>query len=372
MFIIHQQKQMMFLFVLLLSSINFTLTLDFKGMTFVGDRYCSEVSFTDPLALQSLENLRNTGTNYIALVVTEYQDYANSTEIYPIYENFIKTSYYTHKTETIEGIKIIIKKAHDLGMKVMLKPHIDLSKEKNYDTVWRGDIGGFRTELDWQKWFASYEKMILKYAELSEETKAEMLSVSCELISVNSRDKEWREIIKKIREVYHGSLISSANHSGEENSKTWWDVLDYIGVDAYYMGGDLQGNQKSIDSQLDNISNILEELSKQWKKDVIITEYGFCSGKCKINDRSYKPNLTDHYLQAYFYERSLYKFQQKKFIKGIFFWAWNTDPNMGGRKDHCITPQHKMAEAVLTSYYGGNTGKFTEKLSGEVKCKCTI
>ncbi len=257
-------------------------------------------------------------------------------------------------------------------MKVMMKPHIDLSKEPNFDSIWRGDIGGFKSESDWNKWFTSYEKMIIKYATLSKELKVEMFSVSCELISVNHRDNEWRQIIKNIRDVYKGALVSSANHSGEENSKTWWDALDYIGVDAYYMGGDLRSNQKTIDKSLDDIMDNLESLSKKWKKDVIITEYGFCSGKCKINDRSYVPNLTDHYLQAYFYERSIYKFSQKNFIKGIFFWAWNTDPNSGGRNDHCITPQHKVAEAVMTSYYGGNVGTFTETLSDKAKCKCTI
>ncbi|MCQ2819839.1 MAG: glycosyl hydrolase [archaeon] len=360
-------------YFLLLSLFNISLcTLTMKGMTFVGDRYCSEVPFTDPLAIESLNNLKSTGCNYIALVVTEYQDYADSTEIYPIYENYIKTPYYIHKTETIEGIKKIVNEAHRLSMKVMMKPHIDLSKEPNYDAIWRGDIGGFSNEEDWEKWFASYEKMILKYAKLSQELNVEMLSVSCELINVNHRDENWRAIIKKIREVYKGSLVSSANHSGEETSKNWWDVLDYIGVDAYYIGGDIRGIQKDFDSHLEEVMNTLESLSKRWNKQVIITEYGICSGRCMINNRNHKPTLTDHYLQAYFYERSLYLFSKKSFIEGIFWWSWNTDPNTGGLKDHCITPQHKMAQAVMTNYYGGNIGSFTGKPKGEPKCLCTI
>lgn len=347
-------------------------SFEMKGMTFVGDRYCSEVSFNDPLAIESLTNLRNTGVNYIALVVTEYQDKADSTEIYPIYENYINTPYYTHKTESIEGIKTIVNKAHQLGMRVMMKPHIDLAKESNYHIIWRGDIGNFPNEMDYEKWFSSYEKMIIKYAKLSEELKCEMLSISCELVNMNDREKEWRNIIKKIREVYHGKLVASANHSGEEISKNYWDDLDYIGVDAYYIGGDLKRNQKDIDNQLDKIISKLESLSQKWNKNVIITEYGFCSGKCKINDRSYIPTLTDHYLQGYFYERSIYKFNQHKFIKGIFFWAWNTDPNSGGIKDHCITPQHKIAEAVLMNNFGGRLSSFNENVNAEPKCKCTI
>ena len=37
-----------------------------------------------------------------------------------------------------------------------------------------------------------------------------------------------------MRDVYSGKLTSSANWGGEEFSKSWWDAVDYIGVDAYY------------------------------------------------------------------------------------------------------------------------------------------
>ena len=59
-------------------------------MTFVGDRYCPDFDFNSPEALLSLQKLRNTGANYIALVITEFQDYTSSTEIYPLYKDFIK------------------------------------------------------------------------------------------------------------------------------------------------------------------------------------------------------------------------------------------------------------------------------------------
>jgi len=40
-----------------------------------------------------------------------------------------------------------------------------------------------------------------------------------------------------VREVFSGELTSSANWGGEESTKNWWDVVDYIGVDAYYGNG---------------------------------------------------------------------------------------------------------------------------------------
>ena len=353
-------------------SLTLCINIEFKGITYVGDRYCPEVSMDDPLALESLKNLKNTGANWIAIVVTEYQDYANSLEIYPIYENFPKNDYYTYKTETIEALTVAINKSHELGLKVLLKPHIDLSKEPNYHSVWRGNIGGFGSEENIKKWFDSYEKMLTKYAKLGEELKVEMFSISCELISVNRYDTYWRNIIANLRKIFTGKLISSANHSGEEYSKTYWDALDYIGVDAYYINAHTVASDTDLDSRFDNILDSLENLSKQFNKDVIITEIGRCSGNCQINNRNIVPKYTDFYVQGYFYERFIQRFSNRPFIKGYFWWAWNTDPNTGGFDDHCITPQMKPAEYVLRKYYGGNINAIKYVPNGEPKCLCTI
>jgi hypothetical protein len=113
------------------------LEIEFKGISFIGNKYCPEVPYDSPLALLSLEKLRETGANWVAIVVTEYQDYTNSTEVYPIYENYPKNDYYTYKTETKKGLKKLINHAKNLNLSVLLKPHIDLAKEPNYNTVWR-------------------------------------------------------------------------------------------------------------------------------------------------------------------------------------------------------------------------------------------
>ena len=347
--------------------------IGFKGVTFVGDRYCPEVSFEDPLAMESLHNLKNTGANYVAIVVTEYQDYINSTEIYPVYKDYPKNDYYTYKTESIKGIIKVINEAHRLGMKVMLKPHVDVLKEKKYDSVWRGNI--YCTKNTCQQWFDSYWNMMEKYVKLSEELGVEMISVSCELISTSSKEEYWRELIAKIRKIYRGKLVSSANHDGEEFNKKWWDVLDYIGVDAYYFSdhtarqGYLKGN---FNVTVENIAKKLQVLSAKFNKDIIITEIGFCSGVCKINDRTYVPKPIDLDRQRYLYETFIKVLSEKPFIKGFFFWAWNTDPNTGGEEDHCITPQWKGAEKVLYQLYGGDITKFQSKPKGSPKCLCTI
>ncbi len=342
-------------------------------MTFVGDKYCPFVNYSDPLALESLTRLKETGANWVAIVVTEYQDYTNSTEIYPLYDNYIKNDYFIYKTETLGGLENVIKKAKELGLKVMLKPHIDLSREKDYLVVWRGNIGEpFTEKAQWQKWFDSYEKFIIKYAILAEKLKVEMFSVSCELIAASKMDEFWRNIIKQIRSVYSGLLTDSANHDGEEFDKTWWDELDFIGVDAYYLpmkNDELEFSESNWDQVLLDAVKKLKDLSKKFNKDVIITEVGFCSGNCRREERVL---LKDHYMQAYFYERFIRIFSEQPFIKGYFWWAWNSDPYFGGNDDMCISPQNKLSEYVVRKFYGGDTSKVEYPSDKRAVCPCTI
>jgi len=356
-------------------------------MTFVGDKYCPEVSYEDPLALDSISNIAKTGANWIAIVVTEYQDYTNSTQIYPLINTTKHNDYFTFKTETPKGIENVINHAHRLGMKVMLKPHIDLTEEKN-KLIWRGNIGeDFKTEEQWLAWFESYNQFIVKYAKMAQALNVDMFSLSCELIVVSRRDDLWRNIIKNVRGVYSGVLTDSANHDGEEFEKTWWDEMDYIGVDAYYLSiktKDYTTNLTTMEQQLTKVAEKLEKLSKKYKKDVIITEVGFCSGNCERNETA---TIYQQYMQAEFYDIFMKVFNRYDFIKGYFWWAWNSDPNFGNLEESCISPQHKFSEQVLKKYYVekevrnskqsiiSNYIDYNNYLSvpkGTAKCICTI
>lgn len=51
-------------------------------------------------------------------------------DIHPVYEP-INLAYYIHNTATIDNLTRVINAAHELGMRVMLKPHIDLYADRN-------------------------------------------------------------------------------------------------------------------------------------------------------------------------------------------------------------------------------------------------
>ena len=131
----------------------------------------------------------------------------------------------------------------------------------------------------------------------------------------------------------------------------------------------LNFSQENFDQILLDAVQKLKVLSEKFKKDVIITEVGFCSGNCR---RDEKVLLKDHYLQAYFYERFIKIFSAQPFIKGYFWWAWNSDPYFGGSEDMCISPQNKLSEYIVRKYYGGKTKDVNYKTDKKAICPCTI
>src|SRR5690606_24986182 len=79
------------------------------------------------------------GANWIAVIVKCYQDTLTSTEI--DCEN-------DERTATDDDLRHVIEQAHELGLQVMLKPHIDLTVMENSSTG-RFQIGFGSDETAW-------------------------------------------------------------------------------------------------------------------------------------------------------------------------------------------------------------------------------
>jgi len=78
-------------------------------------------NYSHPDADLSLANLASTGANWIGLIVTGYQDTITSTTI-------ITTS----ATPTDADLIHVVTEAHGRGLKVMLKPHVDLLHDDDH------------------------------------------------------------------------------------------------------------------------------------------------------------------------------------------------------------------------------------------------
>jgi len=292
----------------------------------------------------------------------------------------VQSHYYEFVTLPDEEVRQGIQDAKALGLKVMLKPHIDLLRNnKPSGEYWRGDIGGcpdwgsqknqpFSAE-QWDAWFVSYGGFLLPYAEMAQQEGVDMLSINCELYCANRQATRWRELTSRVRTVYAGAL-TVAQMSGHAKEISWWDAVDVIGIDAYYNLN--WGTLAELVESWKPYIELAQELHKNFSRPVVYTEVGFCSGNCK---RDHRPSEKAYADQALDYESTFLAFRgHEDWFLGGFWWNWNTDPGSFNSDDDCLTPQQKPSEDVLRKYYRATKGKPSPlgvaQCMGYGKCTC--
>ncbi|MEO1256689.1 MAG: hypothetical protein AAFY41_17640, partial [Bacteroidota bacterium] len=197
---------------------------------------------------------------------------------------------------------------------------------------------------------------ILNHAVKADSMNAEILCIGTEY-RIPSRDRPefWRNLIQKVREVYSGKITYAANWDNYEYI-TWWDAVDYIGIDAYFplVAGD-QPSMGEIKAGWDPIKEKLASFSSKWKKKILFTEYGFQSvngaaGKhWEVNKIKENENMK---LQADAYEATFQALTGEDWWIGGFFWKWHVTTKTGDWANLEWTPQGKPAENVIASWYG--------------------
>ncbi len=290
----------------------------------------------------SLAHLTETGANWISLIVTCYQDNLGSTRISA-----------GESTPTDADLIHALGQAYALGLKVMLKPHLDLSNDPSH---WRGQIGqAYTSESEWSEWFASYRAFIEHYADLATAYGADQFCIGCELEGTTHRAADWRAVVAGVRSRYAGPLIYAGNHSGEEVGMTWWDAVDILGVDAYYpLSTKPNPTLEELKAAWKPHVSSLASLSAKWQKPLILTEIGYRS----IDGTAMYPwdwqiqGKVDLQEQADCYQAAFESVYREPWFAGIYWWSWSPDPLEGGPDDEGYSPHDKPAEEILKTWFG--------------------
>ncbi len=153
------------------------------------------------------------------------------------------------------------------------------------------------------------------------------------------------------------SLASTAPFPhGEEKRITWWDAVDYIGIQAYYKlttkNDPTVGELKEAWVKNGHIA-LLEDLSRRFNKPIIFTEIGYRSidGTNKQPANSTKVATIDLQEQADCYQAALEVLWGKPWLAGMFWWQWRAEAGLGGPNDTNAYPNGKPAEEVLKKFY---------------------
>ncbi len=308
-------------------------------------------AFAEPQTSTSLLKLRRqVNPSWIGLNVPWFMANKNSTNI----------SRYEGAGGTVNDARLLetIRKAKDLGFKVKVHLIVD-----SLDKVWRGQI----TPSDWNLWFASYRAFVNYYAQLFGNIYArlcgdqvDMLCIGCEMKTATPFDSQWRRIIAEARSYYDGPLTYSANHDSDVSLPnrewsyiTWWDALDYAGIDGYF-------------ELTNSVSPTLDELIQAWQTyrseieswfdriqiPLIFGEIGFKSRSGGNISVMYNSGIGDAEEQAdcmksFFcvFHRVLYRF------KGLFWWNWSYDDASITVDDQGTSINNKPSTEVLRYWY---------------------
>jgi len=303
-----------------------------KGFSFIG---WGESEFRDTRALESLQRLKETGTEWVVFCIFWFQENTSSTVIQPAYD-----LYSVNTTDVLS----FIDEAHSIGLKVILKPMVDIRTGE-----WRALIEPS------VEWFDEYTTYITYWADVADQKSVESFVIGCELKSTESYLEEWLDIINEVKAIYSGPLTYSATYDSYQQIE-FWDELDFIGVNPYYtltysslptLNELKKGWQKYLPD--------LESFSLLWEKDIIFTEIGYRSiDGCNIFPWDWqKDRRVDENEQALCYEATFEVFSEISWLKGYYWWNWEaiyTEVDLDN-----YTPQEKLAEEVLKSWYVNST-----------------
>lgn len=241
-----------------------------------------------------------------------------------------------------QEIRKMITFAQEIGLKVILKPMVNIA-----DGMWRAHINFFDHDVPcepkWSDWFASYTTFITHYAQIAEDTNCTMFVVGCELVNSNRREKEWRQVIADVREIYKG-LVTYNCDKYQEDRLTWWDAVDVISSSGYY----------PIDQWEQELKRIEQVVRKEQKP------FFFCEAGCASRTGSkWLPNnwelegTVDISSQKEWYEEMFHQTNAHEWVRGFGLWDWKA--HLYSIKIADLNDDYalygKPAEAIVQSYF---------------------
>jgi hypothetical protein len=239
-----------------------------------------------------------------------------------------------------------IEQAHDLGLRVLLVPHLWVESGEWRALMDPGDDEG------WARWAASYGRFLLRWAEVAEQGQVEMLSVGVEMRSwlTTHHAPSFVELLHAVRQRYSGLLTYSGNWDDIADTVVLGE-LDLIGVNAFYpLAAEPGASLEQLAFGGRHVAAELGELSQVWHKPVLLTEMGYTTRQ----DPAVKPwewpdgmhdVVVDQQAQALAYRALLAPLLAERWFAGFFVWRIYADPDdVSQEAEWGFSPLGKLSE----------------------------
>ncbi len=313
-----------------------------KGFCFAHEGYQIYNGYLSRDAVKSIQKMMTLGINSFS--ITPFTSMRNTSKPEPL--RFWEFS----GAENDESIIHLVHNAEKLQLNTILKPHIYIGRNG-----WSGQIK-MTNKKDWHLFFHNYYNWISHYAMLAEMYRIPILCVGNELSGTTvGHQKEWINIVKKIRKFYDGKITYGPNWSNEFEDLTFWKYFDFIGISEYFP---LSTENNPSDNDLllgaKKVMERIKKISDKYHKKVIFTEVGFRSsaepwktalekdGKDSVNLQS----------QARCYSAIFKAAFGKKWLAGMYWWKWPSDLSIRANfYNKNYTPLNKPAENIVKEWY---------------------
>lgn len=252
---------------------------------------------------------------------------------------------------TPEGIANTVRLAKLHDQKTFLKPHFWVDNKG-----WAGELAF--SGKKWTTWEENYTEFILQMAKMADSLQIDMFCIGVEFkSSVTFRPKFWMALIPKIRAVYRGKLTYSANWDNYQ-SVPFWNLLDYIGIDAYFpLSSQTNPDKLTLLKKWEKYEKSLTKYAQSKQKQILFTEIGYRSIDKGAGNQWETENLADMVsvnlaLQEKAFASFFETFWKKSWFAGAFIWEWHPfDSSAGGLYHSNYTPQHKPVEKIIEKWY---------------------
>lgn len=296
--------------------------------------FCEKQGFTKGGAWkESLKLLAGTtGCNAIILPVCAWQDHTYSVTMDSEHPDVMSA----------EDVRKVCAFARQLGLKVILKAMVNCR-----DGYWRAYIRFFDQDVPvepgWREWFASWEAHVCRVADMAEENHAELLCIGCEMVGTDSRETEWRNLIGKVRQRYHGPITYNCDKY-QEDKVSWWDAVDIISSSGYYPVGDML-------KEFERIRIAVEKNNRPF----MFMECGCPSredSENRPNDWRFGKGLSLE-AQRVWYQAFLEEIRRHPFVRGTGWWDWSATrlyPEYAGEDNNGYCTFGKPANRLLADF----------------------
>ena len=296
--------------------------------------------YATPAGTDARRALAGTGVRWAGVLNTWYMERRNANGIRPLAD----------RSNDDDAVRRAIDEMHALGLKVMLKPHVDVE-----DGTWRGQIA----PTDPARWFESYGAFLEHHAAIAAEKNVALLCIGTELVSMSGSRYagEWASLIARVRVIYGGLLTYAANAvepADEFTSVSFWGRLDLLGADVYTPLTDRTSPTRAElvagwrrNRYGHDMVAALRNFQQAHGKPLVFTEIGYRSGDgANRTPWDYGASMApDPGEQADCYAAMYEVFSGETWMKGPFWWAWDVSPPAAG--DTGYSPRGKPAEDVL-------------------------